>query len=39
MGKAFSSWEAVSPIKVIMWIEEPLVRFEMCLWEQSHIYM
>jgi hypothetical protein len=37
-SSAFSSWEAVSPIKVIIWNEEPLMGFDMCLWEQSHIY-
>jgi hypothetical protein len=31
MGNAFSSREAVSPIKVINWEEEPLMGFE-----QSH---
>jgi hypothetical protein len=38
-GSAFFSWEAVSPIKVIIWIKVPFMCFEMCLWEQSHIYM
>jgi hypothetical protein len=28
-----------SPIKVIIWSKEPLMGFEMCLWEQSNIYM
>jgi hypothetical protein len=36
---AFSSREAVSPIKVIIWNEESLLGVEMCLWEQSHVYM
>jgi hypothetical protein len=29
IGNAFSSWEAVSPIKMIIWNEEPLLGFEM----------
>jgi hypothetical protein len=36
-GECLSSREAVSPIKVIIWNEEPLMEFEICLWEQSHI--
>jgi hypothetical protein len=28
-----------SPIKVIIWNKEPFMGFEMCLWEQSHIYV
>jgi hypothetical protein len=39
MGNAFSSREAVTQIKVIIWDEEPPIEFEMCLWEQNHIYM
>jgi hypothetical protein len=39
MGNDFSSREAVSPIKVTISIEEPLMGFEMCFWEQNHIYM
>jgi hypothetical protein len=31
MGNAFSSWEAASPIKVIIWNEELIMGFEMCL--------
>jgi hypothetical protein len=37
MGNAFSSREAVSSIKVMIWNEEPLMGFEMCLWEKIHI--
>jgi hypothetical protein len=32
-----SSREAASPIKVIIWNYEPLMGFETCLWEHSHI--
>jgi hypothetical protein len=35
----FSSREAVRPIKVIVFYEELLIGFEICLSEQSHIYM
>jgi hypothetical protein len=38
-GSAFSSWEVVSTIKVIIWNKESLMKFEMCLWEKGHIYM
>jgi hypothetical protein len=31
MGNVFSSQEAVSKIKVIIWNEEPFMGFEMCL--------
>jgi hypothetical protein len=31
MGDAFSSQETVSPIKVMIWNEEPLMGFEMSL--------
>jgi hypothetical protein len=31
MGNTFSSQETVTPIKVIIWNKEPLVRFDMCL--------
>jgi hypothetical protein len=34
-GECFSSREVVCPIKVIIWKEEPLRGFEMCL--QSHM--
>jgi hypothetical protein len=37
-GNAFSSREAVSPIKVKIWNEGPLMGFGMCLREESHIY-
>jgi hypothetical protein len=30
-SSAFSSWEAVSSIKVILWNKELLMGFEMCL--------
>jgi hypothetical protein len=36
---AFSSREAVCPIKVIIWNKEHVMRFEMRLMEQSHIYV
>jgi hypothetical protein len=36
---AFPSWEAVSSIEVLIWNEEPLMGFQMCLSEQNHIYM
>jgi hypothetical protein len=39
MGNAFSSREAVIQIEVMIWKEEPHMGFEMCLREQSHIYM
>jgi hypothetical protein len=35
MWNAFSSQELVSPIKVIVWNEEPLMGFEMCFSEES----
>jgi hypothetical protein len=39
-AECFSSRESVSLIKVLIWIEEPLMGFEMCLWEQSpHLYV
>jgi hypothetical protein len=38
MANAFYSWEAVSPIKMIIWNKEPLMGFEMCLRAQSHLY-
>jgi hypothetical protein len=37
MGNAISSWEAVSPIKVIIWNEEPHMGFEMCLRAESRV--
>jgi hypothetical protein len=37
MGNSLSFRKAVSPIRVIIRNEEPLVGFEVCLWEQSHI--
>jgi hypothetical protein len=39
MTNAFFSREAVSLIKVIIWNEEPLMGFEMCPSEHSHICM
>jgi hypothetical protein len=38
-SSAFSSWEVVSPIKVIIWIKEPVMGFEMYVCEQSYIYI
>jgi hypothetical protein len=38
-SSAFTSWEAVIPIKVIIWNKEPLMGFEMRLREESHIYI
>jgi hypothetical protein len=39
MGNALSSREAVSPIKVILWNEEPLMGFEMSLKAEPHLYV
>jgi hypothetical protein len=36
---AFSSQVAVSPIKVIVWNEEPLMGFEMSLRVKPHLYV
>jgi hypothetical protein len=36
-GMPFLPWKR--SVKVIIWNEEPLMGFEMCPWEQSHIYM
>jgi hypothetical protein len=38
MGKVFTSREAVSPIRMIICNEEPLMGFG-CVSEQNHIYM
>jgi hypothetical protein len=38
-SSAFSSWKAVSTMKVLIWNTEPLMRFETCLWKEGHIYM
>jgi hypothetical protein len=38
-SSAFSSWEAVSPIKVIIWNDELLMGFERCLLRaELHLY-
>jgi hypothetical protein len=38
MGNAFSSWEVVSPIKVIIWNKEHLRGLEMYLRAELHLY-
>jgi hypothetical protein len=37
-SSAFYTREAVGPINLVIWNIEPLMRFYVCLWEQSHIY-
>jgi hypothetical protein len=39
MGNIFSSQEAVSLIKVIIWNKEPLMGFEMSLRAEPHLYL
>jgi hypothetical protein len=34
-GNAYSSREAVSPIKEIIWNEEPLMGVEVCFWSRA----
>jgi hypothetical protein len=38
-SSAFFAREAISPIKVVIWNKEPLVRLQICLLEQGHIYV
>jgi hypothetical protein len=38
VSSVFSAWEPVSPIKAIIWSEEPFRGFQMFLWENNHIY-
>jgi hypothetical protein len=38
-SSTYHTWEAVSLISMLFWNTEPLMQFEMCLWEQSYICM
>jgi hypothetical protein len=39
VGNAFSSQEAVSPIKAIICNDDPVMCFEMCLRAEPHLYV
>jgi hypothetical protein len=38
-SSAFSSWEAVSTIKVAIWNKDPLMNFQACLRVEPHLYV